>query len=82
MIRLGVRTIGDRIRSREASRRVYITNTSLRLLDISQEISNNRPGLEERSFSFSPSFGRNKGSRQRREDIGAVVLLVAVIEGQ
>ena len=82
MIRLGVRTIGDRIRLREACRTVYIANTSLRSLDISQEISNNRPGLEERSFSFSPSLGRNNGSRQRREDIAAVVLLVAVIEGQ
>ena len=54
LIRLGVRTIGDRIRSREACRRVYTANSSLRPLDIiSQEISTNRLGLEERSFIFS-----------------------------
>ena len=66
LIRLGVRTIGDRIRLREACRRVYATNSSLRPLDISQEISINRPGLEERSFLFSPSFLRNNGSRQKK----------------
>ena len=66
LIRLGVRTIGDRIRLREACRRVYTANSSLRPLDISQEISTNRPGLEERSFLFPPSFGRNNGSRQKK----------------
>ena len=66
LIRLGVRTIGDRIRLREACRRVYTANSSLRPLNISQETSTNRPGLEERSFLFSPSFGRNNGNRQRK----------------
>ena len=66
LIRLGVRTIGDRIRLREACRRVYTANSSLRPLDISQEISTNKPSLEERSFLFSPSFGRNNGSRQKK----------------
>ena len=66
LIRLGVRTIGDRIRLREACRRIYTTNSSLRPLGISQEISINRPDLEETSFLFSPSFGRNNGSRQKK----------------
>ena len=66
LIKLGVRTIGDRIRLREACRRIYTANSSLRPLDISQEISTNKPSLEERSFLFSPSFGRNNGSRQKK----------------
>ena len=66
LIRLGVRTIGDRIRLSAACRRIYTANSSLWSLDISQEISTNRPGLEERSFLFSPSFGRNNGSRQKK----------------
>ena len=66
LIKLGVRTIGDRIRLREACRRIYTANSSLRPLDISQEISTNKPSLEERSFLFSPSFGRNNGSRRKK----------------
>ena len=66
LIRLGVRATGDRNRLREACRKIYTANSSLRSLDISQEISTNRPGLEERSFLFSPSFGRNNGSRQKK----------------
>ena len=38
LIRLGIRTIGDRIRLREACRRVYTAYSSLRSLGISQEI--------------------------------------------
>ena len=73
LIRLGVRTIGDRIRLSAACRRIYTANSSLWSLDISQEISTNRPGLEERSFLFSPSFGRNNESRQKKRsrDSGA-----------
>ena len=48
LIRLGIRTIGDRIRLREACRRVHTAYSSLRSLDISQKISTNRPGLDER----------------------------------
>ena len=66
LIKLGVRTIGDRIRLREACRRIYTANSSLRPLDISQEISTNKPSLEERSFLLSPSFGRNNGSRRKK----------------
>ena len=66
LIKLGVRTIGDRIRLREACRRIYTANSSLRPLDISQEISTNKPSLEERSFLFSPSFGRTNGSRRKK----------------
>ena len=65
LIRLGIRTIVDRIRLREACRRISEANSSLLPLDISQEISTDRPGLEERSF-FSPSFGWNNGSRQKK----------------
>ena len=83
LIRLGVRTIGDRIRLREACRRVYTANSSLRPLAISQGRSTNSPDLEETLFLYSPSFGRNNGSRQKkRESVGVVMLLVAVIEGQ
>ena len=63
-----------------AYRRVYTANSSLRSLNISQESSTNSPGLEERSFS--PSFGRNNGNRQKKRRSRTVVLLVAVIEGQ
>ena len=65
LIRLGIRTIVDRIRLREACWRISEANSSLLPLDISQEISTDRPGLEERSF-FSPSFGWNNGSRQKK----------------
>ena len=66
LIRLGVRATGDRNRLREACRKIYTANSSLRSLDISQEISPNRTGLEERSFLFFPSFGKNNGSRQKK----------------
>ena len=46
------------------------------------KISTNTPGLEERSFLFSLSFTRIMEVVRRREEVGAVVLLVAVIEGQ
>ena len=82
LIRLGVRTIGDRIRLREACRRVYTANSSLRSLNISQETSTNRPGLEKRSFLFSPSFGRNNGNREKKRRSRSSGVLVAVIEGQ
>ena len=81
-IRLGVRTIGERIRLREACRRDYTANSLLRQLGIIQEISTDRPGLDERLFLFSPSFGRIMEVVRRREEKGAVVLLVAVIEWQ
>ena len=70
LIRLGARTTGDTIRLREACKRVYTANSSLRPVDISQEIPTNimstRPGLEEISFLFSHSFGKNDGSRQKK----------------
>ena len=82
LIRLVVRTIGNRIILREACKKNSTANSSLRPLDSSQEISTNRPGLVERSFLFSPSFGRNNGSRQKKRRSMSRVLLVAVIEGQ
>ena len=66
LIRLVVKAMRDRITLREACRRVYTTNSSLRPLDISQGISTKRASLEERLFLFSPSFGRNNGSRQKK----------------
>ena len=65
LIRLDVRAKKDRIRLRGACRRVYPANSLLPPLDISQGRSINRPGLEERLFLFSPSFGRNNGSCQK-----------------
>ena len=62
--RLGVRTVGDRIRLREAFRKVT-ANSSLRPLDISQGKSTNRPGLEKRLFLISPSYERINESRQK-----------------
>ena len=83
LIRLGIRTIGDGIRLREACRRIYAVNSSLRPLGIRQEISINRPGLEERSFLFSPLHLRGiMEVVRRREEGGAVVLPAAIIEGQ
>ena len=83
LIRLGVRATGDRNRLREACRKIYTANSSLRSLDISQEISTNRPGLEERSFLFSPlHLGEIMEVVRRREEGGAVVLPAAIIEGQ
>ena len=63
---MGVGIIGDRIRLREACRRVYTAISSLQLLDISQGISTNRPGLEGGLFLFSSSFGRNNGNCQKK----------------
>ena len=54
-----------KIRLREAYRIIYTANYSMRSLEISEGISINRPGLEERSFLFSPLYGRF-GSRQKR----------------
>ena len=55
LIRLGVRTIGDRVRLRDACRRVYTrSSTSISLRD-SHKSSSNRPGREERALLFSPS---------------------------
>ena len=64
LIRLGVRTVGDRIRLRETFRKVT-ANSSLRPLDISQGKSTNRPGLEKRLFLISPSYERINESRQK-----------------
>ena len=71
LTRLGVKTIGDRIRLREACRRVYTANYSLQSLDTSQEIPTNKPGLEERSVLFSFSFGRNGSCQKRSRSSGA-----------
>ena len=67
LLRLSVRTIGDRIRLREACRRVCTANSSLRPLNIGQETSTNRSGSEE--TSFFPSFGRNNGNHQKKRRI-------------
>ena len=58
LIRLAIRTKGDRIRLKEACRIVYAANSLLRSLDIR--------GEEERSFLFSSSFGKNYGSCQKK----------------
>ena len=70
LIRLGVRTVGDRIRLREAFRKVT-ANSSLRPLDISQGKSTNRPGLEKRLFLISPSYERINEIRQKNRRDGS-----------
>ena len=70
LIRLGVRTEGDRIRLREACRKVT-ANSSLRPLDISQGKSTNRPGLEKRLFLISPSYERINEIRQKNRRGGS-----------
>ena len=70
LIRLGVRTVGDRIRLREAFRKVT-ANSSLRPLDISQVKSTNRPGLEKRLLLISPSYERINESRQKNRRGGS-----------
>ena len=70
LIRLGVRTVGDRIRLREAFRKVT-ENSSLRPLDISQGKSTNRHGLEKRLFLISPSYERINEIRQKNRRGGS-----------
>ena len=73
LIRLGVRTLGDTVRLRDACRRVYTrSSTSLSLGD-SHRTSSNRPGREERALLFSQSVssigtgeGRTGSRRQSR----------------
>ena len=49
LIQLGVRTIGDRVRLRDACRRVYTrSSTSISLGDL-HKTSSNRPGREEKA---------------------------------
>ena len=70
LIRLGVRTVGDRIRLREAFRKVT-ENSSLRPLDISQGKSTNRHGFEKRLFLISPSYERINEIRQKNRRDGS-----------
>ena len=66
MIRLGARTIGDKIRLREACRRVYTGNSSLRSLDISQGISWKSSGSSNRITDNTGSSNSNTSSSNRR----------------
>ena len=72
LIRLGVRNIGDRVRLREACRRVCTRSSSSISLGDTHRTSSNRSGREERALLFSPSVsstgtgeGRT-GSRRRQ----------------
>ena len=47
LIRLGVRTIGDRVRSRDVCKRVYTRSSTSMSLGDSHRTSSNRPGREE-----------------------------------
>ena len=69
---MGVRTIGDRVRLREACMQVYTRSSSSISLGDTHRTSSNRPGREERALLFSPSVsstgtgeGRT-GSRRRQ----------------
>ena len=47
LIRLGVRTIGDRVRLRDVCKRVYTRSSTSMSLGDSYRTSSNRPGREE-----------------------------------
>ena len=49
LIQLGVRTIGDRVRLRDACRRVYTRSSTSISLGDSHKTSSNRPGREEKA---------------------------------
>ena len=78
LIRLGVRTIGDRVRLRDACRRIYTRSSTSISLEDTHRTSSNIPGL-----LFSPSVSstgtgeRRTGSRRRQS---AVMVLVTLIE--
>ena len=55
LVRLGVRTIGDRVRLRDACRRVYTRRSTSISLGDSHRTSSSRPAREERSLLFSLS---------------------------
>ena len=72
LVRLGVRTVGNRVRLRDACSRVYTRRSTSISLGDSHRTSSSIPGREERSLLFSPSVsstgtgeGRT-GSRRRQ----------------
>ena len=66
LIRLGARTVGDKIRLREVCRRAYTANSSLRPLDISQGISWKSSDSSDRITVNTGSSNSNTGSSNRR----------------
>ena len=66
LIRLGARTVGDKIRLREVWRRAYTANSSLRPLDISQGISWKSSDSSDRITVNTGSSNSNTGSSNRR----------------
>ena len=80
LVRLGVRTTGDRVRLRDACRRVYTRRSTSISLGDTHKTSSSRPGTEERSLLFSPSVsstgtgeGRT-GSRRRQSRANSYVI--------
>ena len=65
LIRLAVRTIGDRVRLRDACRRVYTRSSTSITLGDTHRTSSNRSSREERALLFSPSV-RSTGTGERR----------------
>ena len=76
-IRLGVRTIGDRVRLRDACRRIYTRSSTSISLEDTRRTSSNRAGLV-----FSPSVSstgtgeRRTGSRRRQSTVMVLVTLI------
>ena len=65
LIWLGVRTIGDRVRLRDAHSRVYTRSSTSVSLGDTHRTSPNRPGREERALLFSLSVS-STGAGERR----------------
>ena len=55
LIRLGVRSIDNRVRLRDACRRVYTRRSTSISLGDTHRTSSNKPGREEGASLFSPS---------------------------
>ena len=65
LIRLEVRTIGDRVRLRDDCKQVYTRSSSSISLGGSHRIQSNRPGTEERTLLFLPSVSSTGTGEER-----------------
>ena len=78
LIRLGVRTIGDRVRLRDACRRVYTRSSTSISLEDTHRTSSNRPGLLFSPSVSSTGIGEGRTGSRRRQS--TVMVLVTLIE--
>ena len=68
VIRLRVRTIGDRVRLRDACRRVYTRSSTSVSLGDTHRTSSNRPGREKRGQSRCNNYSNSNINRKRKAD--------------